>query len=167
MDYQKIRSDKDRFFADNHRSPLPHHARHSFRGLNYFDPDPRLALRLQPQPADGEPIEISTSDGQVRTYRRAAQVTFSIAGEERTLLLLSTEGRTGYFLPFRDSTSGKETYGAGRYLDLAENNDGSVEVDFNLAYNPYCAYDDAYSCPLPPDENWLDIPIPAGERTFV
>lgn len=166
MDYQHIRSDKDRFFADNHHSPLPHDLRQSFEGLIYFDPVPGLALRLQPEPADDEPIEIGTSDGQTRTYRRSARVTFSVGGEERSLILLSTESRPGYFLPFRDSTSGKETYGAGRYLDLEANDDGSIDVDFNLAYNPYCAYDDAYSCPLPPHENWLDVPIRAGEKTF-
>ena len=69
----------------------------------------------------------------------------------------------GYFLPFRDATSGKETYGAGRYLDVPRGENGQVVVDFNYAYSPYCAYGDAYSCALPPRENWLTVPIEAGE----
>ncbi|MBT8206662.1 MAG: DUF1684 domain-containing protein, partial [Acidimicrobiia bacterium] len=72
-------------------------------------------------------------------------------------------GAHGYFVPFRDATSGKESYGAGRYLDVHPNEDGTVTLDFNYAYNPYCAYDEAFSCPLPPIENWLEVPIAAGE----
>ena len=83
------------------------------------------------------------------------------------MLVLYTTGHDGYFLPFRDSTSGKTTYGAGRYIDLEPNPDGSVTIDFNMAYNPYCAYNDSYSCPLPPVENWLQIPIEAGELDWV
>lgn len=166
MDYQDIRQAKDRFFAKDHRSPLPHDARHSFEGLDYYEPDPAYAFRLTPETEDGAQIEIGTSDGQIRTYRRAARVTFSVGSEERSLILLGMDGRPGYFLPFRDATSGGDTYGAGRYLDLEENEDGTVDVDFNLAYNPYCAYDDAYSCPLPPHANWLDVEIRAGERSF-
>ena len=83
-----------------------------------------------------------------------------------TLALYATPGHEGYFLPFRDATSGRETYGAGRYLDLAPPHDGKVTVDFNLAYNPYCAYSDSFSCALPPVENWLQVPIRAGEMAF-
>ena len=79
------------------------------------------------------------------------------------LALLAT-GHNGYFLPFRDATSGNETYGACRYLDLEPAPDGSVTVDFNYAYAPFCAYNDAYSCALPPQENWLEVPVRAGER---
>ncbi|NIR36327.1 MAG: DUF1684 domain-containing protein [Actinobacteria bacterium] len=72
----------------------------------------------------------------------------------------------GYFLPFRDATSGSESYGAGRFLDIDGPLDGPVTIDFNLAYNPYCAYDESYSCPLPPAENWLQVPIRAGEQVY-
>jgi len=166
MDYLSHRAAKDRFFATDHHSPLPCHLRVSFARLAYYEPDPALAFHLDLRPADGSTVDIGTSDGQVRRYVRAATVQFSVEGEERTLTLLAADGRPGFFLPFRDATSGRETYGAGRYLDIDGIGDGTVEVDFNLAYNPYCAYDDAYSCPLPPHENWLDVPIRAGERTF-
>jgi len=73
-------------------------------------------------------------------------------------------GHPRLFLPFRDATSGVETYGAGRYLDVDPEPAGTVVVDFNMAYNPFCAYDDASSCALPPYENWLPVPIRAGER---
>lgn len=166
MDYAEYRAQKDRFFAEDHHSPLPRSERTRFAGLRYFPPAPDLAQRVMPEAGDGSVVEIATSDGQVRRYRRAATVEVEVDGETRTLTLLGTDGRDGYFLPFRDETSGTETYGAGRYLDLETNDDGTVDVDFNLAYNPYCAYDDCYSCPLPPHENWLDVPIRAGEMNF-
>jgi uncharacterized protein (DUF1684 family) len=81
-------------------------------------------------------------------------------------LTLYSTGHPGYFIPFRDQTSGDTTYGAGRYLDVEPNGDGTVTVDFNYAYNPSCVYSDGYSCPLPPIENWLKVPIEAGEMMF-
>jgi uncharacterized protein (DUF1684 family) len=83
----------------------------------------------------------------------------------RTIENIQAGGRE-LFIPFRDATSGQETYGAGRYLDLRENTTGAYELDFNKAYNPYCAYTETYSCPVPPAENTLPIPIPAGEKTY-
>jgi hypothetical protein len=84
----------------------------------------------------------------------------------RTIENIQAGGRE-LFIPFRDATSGQETYGAGRYLDLQENTTGLYELDFNNAYNPYCAYTETYSCPVPPAENTLPIPIPAGEKIYV
>lgn len=165
--YSRFRAEKDEFFRDNPHSPIPHHERSSFGGLAYYEPSDQLRLDLIPEPADGTPIRVQTSDGQTREYHRAATVSFEVDGEHVTLTLLSQPDRPGYFLPFRDGTSGKETYGAGRYLDLDDPHDGTVHIDFNLAYNPYCAYDDAYSCPLPPHENWLTVPIRAGEKDYV
>ena len=107
-----------------------------------------------------------TTTGEVRAYRRSGKVSFEVDGEPATLTLYTTPHGNGWFVPFRDATSGTETYGAGRYLDLERTGDGSVMLDFNLAYNPYCAYDQRYSCPLPPVENWLQVPIRAGERNY-
>lgn len=165
--YAEFRAEKDDFFRGNPHSPIPHQDRSGFSGLAYFEPAADLRFELVPEPADGAPIRVQTSDGQVREYHRAATVAFEVDGDQVTLTLLSQPSRPGYFLPFRDSTSGRETYGAGRYLDLEDAHDGRVHIDFNLAYNPYCAYDDAYSCPLPPHENWLQIPIRAGEKDYV
>jgi uncharacterized protein (DUF1684 family) len=156
---------KDEAFASHHQSPLPHHLHHDFAGLAYFDPNPDLVFTVPVEPADGSEVRVQTSDGQERVYRRTGRVTVEIAGKAVTLTLYSTD-QPGYFLPFRDATSGKTTYGAGRYLDIEPNPDGTVTIDFNRAYNPYCAYNDAYSCPLPPIENWLDVAVEAGEKDF-
>ena len=159
------RKEKDEFFASSHHSPLDHHLQHDFTGLRYYEPNPDLVFTEEVEPADGDEVRVQTSDGQVRVYNRAATVTLDVDGSETTLTLYST-GHPGYFIPFRDATSGKGTYGAGRYLDIDPNDDGSVTIDFNQAYNPYCAYNEAYSGPLPPIENWLKVPIEAGELDF-
>jgi uncharacterized protein (DUF1684 family) len=161
----EFREAKDHFFGNALESPLSHEARHDFDGLDYYDPDPDLVFRLPVEPGDDSEVRVGTSDGAERTYRRAGTVQFVVNGEATRLTLYST-GHPGYFLPFRDSTSGRGTYGAGRYLDIEPNEDGTVTLDFNYAYNPTCAYDEAYSCPLPPVENWLRVPIEAGEKDF-
>ncbi|MFQ5967479.1 MAG: DUF1684 domain-containing protein [Acidimicrobiia bacterium] len=161
----EFRKHKDEFFRESHHSPIPHEARHTFAGLNYYAPNPDLVFKLNVEEADGSELSIGTTDGATRTYRRVGKVSFEVNGEQATLTLFDT-GHPGWFLPFRDSTSGKETYGAGRYLDLEPNPDGTVTIDFNYAYNPSCVYDEAYSCPLPPPENWLQVPIEAGEQNF-
>lgn len=159
------RKAKDEFFATDHQSPLGHGHRHGFEGLVYYEPNPDLVFTLPVEPADGSDVRVQTSDGAERVYKRLGTVSFTVADQETSLTLYST-GHPGLFVPFRDATSGKETYGAGRYLDVEPNGDGTVTIDFNLAYNPFCAYDDAYSCPLPPVENWLTVAIEAGEKTF-
>lgn len=164
--YADVRAEKDAFFRHHPQSPILDADRHHFPGLDYFAPDPALSFELEPEPADGAAIRVQTSDGQMREYHRAATVSFEVTGETVNLTLLSQPGLPGYFLPFRDATSGNDSYGAGRYLDLEDIHDGQVHIDFNLAYNPYCAYNEAYSCPLPPHENWLTVPIEAGERDY-
>lgn len=165
MDYSLFRKEKDNFFAGGH-SPLPEDVRLAFDGLKYFEPDEALELVLTIEPDDGGTVEVQTSDGATRHYTRAGVVSFEVNGTETQLTLFTAGGSPGYFLPFRDATSGNASYGAGRYLDLDDAVDGKVEVDFNMAYNPYCAYSDEYSCPLPPGENWLTVPIRAGEKTY-
>ncbi len=92
---------------------------------------------------------------------------FEVGGEPTQVTLFASEGSRELFLPFRDATSGTQTYGAGRYLEVEPASlDGTVEVDFNYAYNPYCAYNPQWSCPIPPGENWLAVPIGAGEQSF-
>ena len=161
----EFREAKDHFFGQSHESPLSHEVRHDFAGLEYYDPNPDLVFRLPVDAGDESEVRVGTSDGAERTYRRTGKVHFEVNGETVELTLYST-GHPGYFLPFRDATSGRSTYGAGRYLDIEPNDDGTVILDFNYAYNPTCAYDEAYSCPLPPAENWLRVPIEAGEMNF-
>jgi uncharacterized protein len=153
---------KNRYFASAPDSPIPHTT--AFTGLSYFDEDPELRFEAPLRPGDGSVIRVPTSDGQERTYTRDGLVDVVVAETPISLTLYGTGH--GLFLPFRDSTSGNETYGAGRYLDIDAAANNTVTIDFNLAYNPYCAYNDAYSCPLPPGENWLTVAIRAGEKSY-
>jgi uncharacterized protein (DUF1684 family) len=138
-----------------------------------------MACGLEPVP-EAEPLEIDTGgeDGVIR-YRRAGRIQFIALGQPCRLTVFSLIGYGGgLFLPFRDATSGKETYGGGRYLfDTVKNTDGlalelragspEIVVDFNYAYNPSCAYDARWACPLAPRENWLTVPVHAGEKSFL
>jgi len=103
----------------------------------------------------------------VRRYVRYAWAEFDLQGNRQRLLLLKDrDSRVSnrLFLAFRDRTSGKETYGGGRYIDLFQQREADITIDFNLAYNPYCVFNYTYSCPLAPEENLLEVPIPAGEK---
>ena len=159
------RANKDEYLRTDRRSPIPGEYREGFRGLSYFDWNPDLVFTVPVGPGDGTQATISTSDGAERIYNHAGVARLSVGGRDVQLTLYNT-GHAGFFLPFRDATSGKETYGAGRYLDLQPNEDGTVTIDFNLAYSPFCAYSDGYSCALPPVDNWLTVPIEAGEKTW-
>lgn len=164
------RADKDEFFRTNPHSPVPAAEREAFGGLPYFDVDPVLrfdGLTLEPY-AGGEPtaFQIPTSDGQLRPAERAGTFSFEIDDQSFRLTAYIFEGgdTSSVFVPFLDLTSGTETYGAGRYLDLERDDDGTYSLDFNLAYHPSCVYDTRFSCPLTPAENRLPVRIEAGER---
>jgi uncharacterized protein (DUF1684 family) len=159
------RKAKDDFFLTSHHSPLSHEDQHAFVGLDYFEPNPELVFKLEMEPGDGSTVDFPTSDDRVKTYRKAGRVHFEVGGQSAQLTLYDT-GHPGYYIPFRDKTSGDSTYGAGRYLDVEANDDGSVTIDFNRAYNPSCVYSDGFSCPIPPIENWLQVPIEAGEKMY-
>lgn len=161
----EYRQAKDEFFRTSHQSPLDHHDRHQFRGLEYFELREDLIFTVPLEPGDSSQVRIPTSDGAEKIYRRAGRVRFEVEGSPVVLTVYDT-GHPGFFLPFRDVTSGKNTYGAGRYLDIEPNEDGTLTIDFNYAYNPSCVYSDGYSCPLPPTENWLRVPIQAGEKMY-
>ena len=166
----EFRAAKDAFLREHPQSPLTPEQRVGFRGLAYFPEAPELVVRGPLAPTeDQEPFTVPTSTGEDQTYRRVGVLRFAVDGAPAELTLLERLGGHSHslFLPFRDATSGSETYGAGRYLDVDRpGQDGVVTVDFNDAYNPYCAYNDLYSCPLPPPENWLQVPIRAGELAF-
>jgi uncharacterized protein len=164
------RSEKDAFFKSSPQSPIPADERAAFEGLPYYPVDADLVfegLVLQPYVGD-EPtsFQIPTSDGQLRPARRAGTFTFDLDGEPRRLTAYTFESgqSESLFVPFLDQTSGHETYGAGRYLDLEPDDDGTYAIDFNLAYHPSCVYAPQYSCPLTPAENRLATRIEAGER---
>ena len=166
----EFRADKDEFFRAAPNSPVPAAKRDAFEGLPYYPVDESLRfdnLALDPYTGD-EPVhfEIPTSDGRTRPAERAGVLGFPLDGMDQTLTAYIFEGgdAANVFVPFADATSGSETYGAGRYLDIEREEDGTYSLDFNLAYHPSCAYDERFSCPLTPAENRLAVPIRAGER---
>jgi uncharacterized protein (DUF1684 family) len=172
-DLLQFRTEVDDFFHFHPQSPLDDEQRDNFQGLNYYDDDENYIFEVDVEHfAEDEPlIEMATNTGEKRHYRRWGHFTFEVGGEEAALTVYSDPHGHELFLPFRDATSGPETYGAGRYMDnhrpgLRQLPNGKLEVDFNHAYNPYCAYSAAYSCPLPPAENWLTVPIRAGEKKY-
>jgi uncharacterized protein (DUF1684 family) len=162
---EDFRQQKDAFFKDNAHSPLLQEERESFAGLAYFPAQPDLRLELPVEVyADQDTIEMQTSDGGVRSYQRYGRIAFEVEGQEASLTLYRSQ--LGFFLPFVDALAGKETYPAGRYVEPEQLEDGRFLVDFNYAYNPSCAYNESYSCPMTPFENRLRVPIRAGEKLY-
>jgi uncharacterized protein len=159
------RQQKDRFFKSNPYSPLSPQQQQQFDHLAYFDPNPTLAFELVPEEfAEKKNILMQTSTGDTRYYVRWGKVKFQMDGEDVELTLFYMPGQAQFFVPFIDATSGNETYGAGRYIDVDRLPDGTVRIDFNLAYSPYCAYSPDWNCPMPPQENCLKVAIRAGEK---
>lgn len=162
---ERFRQEKDGFFGASPHSPLTADQRRTFAGLRYFPPNPALDLKLEVEAFPTlERVEMQTTTGEVQTYERYGRVRFAVEGQPVELTVYRNEH--GYFLPFADALAGEETYGAGRYLEPEALPDGRLAVDFNLAYNPYCAYNDSWSCPITPRENRLAVPIRAGEKVF-
>ena len=165
MDVAEVRRMKDEFFSRGGDSPLTDEQRASFTGLRYFDFDPGLRFEVTIERGGmAAPEEVQTSDGSVQHLARAGTLRFDVGG--RDVALIAYDQGHELFIPFRDATSGDDTYGAGRYVEAHPLGHDRYELDFNTAYNPYCAYNDTWSCPLPPRDNWLDVPIRAGEKTF-
>jgi uncharacterized protein (DUF1684 family) len=159
----KFRASKDDFFSEDHHSPLTPEQKRDFSGLEYFPENPDLRLELEVEEfAEKDTVQMQTSTGDIQEHIRYGKIHFNAEGQEVELTLYKDPH--GYFLPFVDTLAGKETYGAGRYLEPHALLGGKVLVDFNYAYNPYCAYTDLYSCPLTPWENRLKVPIKAGEK---
>ncbi|QLD86310.1 DUF1684 domain-containing protein [Natronomonas halophila] len=192
---QSYRAQKDDQFASSRQSPLPPEEREDFDGLDYFDPDPdyRVEATVELVDSDETVTMETTADGE-QLYERAARLHFELADasgetDEHTLVAYQRVDHEGgsLFVPFRDKTTGQQTYPGGRYMELhtegasrsdansssgeqSDPRDGELEdgatvpLDFNLAYSPFCAYSEAYECPLPPQENWLEVAVAAGER---
>lgn len=165
---EDFRRRKDEFFGHHPQSPLTPEQRASFTGLAYFPEHPGLVIgsELDTDVDRDEEIVMQTTTGGTQVYRRAGVVRFDVDGALARITLFESDLQHELFVPFRDATSGKETYGAGRYLDVEPPKDGRVVVDFNYAYSPFCCYNENWSCPIPPRENWLTVPIRAGEKDF-
>ena len=165
-DLGAFRKAKDEYFAGAPQSPLTTAQRRAFVGLVYFPENAELRLEVfAVRGESNEPFEIQTSTGEVQTYSRLGRFQFTVDGRPAELTIF--QGENGPFLPFVDSLAGTETYPAGRYLEPDPLPGGRFLVDFNYAYNPYCAYNPQWSCPLTPVENRLKVPIRAGEKLFI
>jgi uncharacterized protein (DUF1684 family) len=160
-----VRLAKDEFFGQDPRSPLTADQRARFCGLEYFAENTKLRLQVVAQalPGDG-PLQMQTSTRGGQAYARVGRFGFRVENQEAHLTIF--EGPNALFMPFVDALAGEETYPAGRYLDPDPLPGGRYLVDFNLAYNPYCAYNEKWSCPLTPFENRIKVPIRAGEKIF-
>ena len=161
-------------FLDDSRSPL---TAQDTALLDFYAPNPtwRITAQFERTP-DAIPFDIATYSGKTKPYVCYGYATFDIDGQAcklalyQSLRVIKMEGYEDYlFLPFKDHTNGVETYGGGRYLDLRTGDiseDGTVILDFNKVYNPWCAYSDGYNCPVPPVENHLELEVTAGERNY-
>ena len=161
------RAEVEHFLRENKDSPIPPERRSVLLPLRYFDPDPNFSVPGQLKVSDDRPVfPLTTSTGTVERYARVGVLEFSLNGKNLTLDAFVPEGQpiNQLFVPFNDLTAGKETYRAGRYLDLKPTATYLYTVDFNYAYNPYCAYNKSYVCPLPPVANRLKVEIRAGEK---
>lgn len=165
------RSLKDAAFKSEQGSPILPQDKPGFVKLEYYPIDPSLkfsaVLHRYPIPRQ---IRLGTNAGEIRSGLRYGYFDFQVGGQSCRLQVYRLEDAAEHgaslFVPFRDATSGQETYAAGRYIDLKENTSGVYALDFNRAYNPYCAYNSEFSCPIPPAENTLTVPIRAGEKKF-
>jgi len=169
-DLTAYRKEINIMFSDSTTSPLPKEDLLHFKGLEFFPVDPAYSIEADFQITPGsETFKMPMSKERIVWYRKYGVAKFTLKGKELSLAvyqnqdLVKKEGYEDYlFLPFKDLTNGVETYGGGRYIDLRIPDGDKILIDFNKAYNPYCAYNYKYSCPIPPDENHLQVEIKAG-----
>ncbi len=164
---RKEREEKNEQFLRSADSPLTEDQKKDFDSLEYFPVDE--SYRVTADIEEITPVENITvvmNDGMMMDYRKYGIARFSLKGEPISLIVLKDTKTGSFFIPFADATSGSSTYGAGRYIDPPRPRGNSIEIDFNKAYNPFCAYNESYQCPFPPKENVLSISINAGEKNF-
>lgn len=171
---EKHREEYKAEFLKNSNSPLK---KEDFEYLRFYEPNEKfkVACEFVATKKQEKPFEVPTSSGQTASYTKFGELRFEIDGKHYKLAVYQSlslrrmpQYRDYLFIPFKDLTNGKETYGGGRYLDLRMNQieGDKIYLDFNKAYNPYCAFSAGYSCPIPPKENHLKIAIEAGEQNF-
>lgn len=171
---RKHRQEINREFADTATSPLTDDGLAHFEGLDFYPPDPAWVVEatfvLNPDP---EPFEMETTTSRRPVYVKYGEAYFTLDGERHVLEIYQSEKamqmeefREYLFLPFKDLTNGEGSYGGGRFIDLKIPEGDKIIIDFNKSYNPYCAYNHKYSCPVPPEANHLNIPVPAGVKAY-
>lgn len=169
---EEFRTELHREFLDSTETPLPKDSIQGFKGHEYYPVQKELIFKAKFEPIDkGRLFEMKTTTDRAPYYQDYAIISFDYKGETyslhayRNIELSKTEGYEDYlFLPFKDHTNGNGSYGGGRYLDLQRPDAEEIILDFNQSYNPYCAYNPRYSCPIPPKENHLELEIEAGIR---
>lgn len=170
---EKIETERERQFKYirfNIESPLTEEQKRGLQSLTFYAINPTYRVKARLLPIEIKKIrEVPLTDGSTARYLEHSFAEFELAGKTNKLLLLQALDETdmrNFFLAFADETSGKETYGGGRYLNVRQDGKNSITIDFNLAFNPYCAYNPDYACPLPPRENLLTIAVPVGEKNY-
>lgn len=171
------RQEKQAYFLTEADSPYTYEDKLARTKLSFFNPDSSYVVRavLSPAPTKDTIVFRTTNDTVNKEMKLLGKMIFALNGEERSLnayvpmrsLKENPEGPHELFIPFTDNSNGEETYGAGRYMNLMLSEDSQHVLDFNTAYNPYCAYSDGWSCPIVPKENHLDTKVLAGEKDFV
>jgi len=169
---QSEREMKDTFFSSQYHSPIPFEDLDHFKRLDYYPPDPdfRFELVLH-EHVEKKILKTEDTQGNEREFLRWGEFCFKIADKDCSLHVYKSDPMEEHmFVPFRDETNGKQTNEAGRFLDLDNKQhltpQGKWIFDFNKAYNPWCAYSDSYACPFVDQENWLKVPICAGEKKY-
>jgi uncharacterized protein (DUF1684 family) len=170
---EKIEKERERqfkFIRFNIESPLTEEQKRTFTKLTFYEIDPSYRVKARLLPIENKKVrEVPLTDGSKQRYIEHSYAEFELGGKTNKLLLLQAmdeADKRNFFLAFADATSAGETYGGGRYLNVRQDGKTSITLDFNLAYNPYCAYNPDYACPIPPKENLLEIALVAGEKNY-
>ena len=165
-DVADFRKEKDELFGTTEDSPLTNEQKSDFGGLKYFPENEKFKFEATIEKLkDGGDIDIKTSAGDTEKYSRYGKIKFELDGSKQSLHVYESSNSDHLFLPFRDISNRQETYHDGRYVEIEEEG-GKVDLDFNYAYNPYCAYNNNFRCPITPEENTLAIDIKAGEKRY-
>ncbi|GMQ29077.1 DUF1684 domain-containing protein [Algoriphagus confluentis] len=170
---EKIEKERERQFKYlrfNVESPLTEDQKRNLQTLTFYEINPEYKIKARLISIENKKVrQVPMTDGSTERYIEHSYAEFELGGKTNKLLLLQSVSESdmrNFFLAFADETSGRETYGGGRYLNVRQDGKNSITIDFNLAYNPYCAYNPDYACPLPPKENLLTIAIEAGEKNY-
>ena len=167
--YEAERIEKDEFFKSNDNSPIPSEERALFEGLNYFPPRAEYVVTAKlVRTKDPDTVKMPTTQDDLRDGFEYGVFEFKLRGKDVSLPAYRFVGAEHQYLfvPFTDKTTGLESYGTGRYLDIEMQDGDMYTIDFNQAYNPLCAYNDNYSCPLVPKQNALPVAVEAGEQAW-
>lgn len=171
---EKFQKSLNKEFANKKTTPLAPDALKKFKGLDFYPVNERFIVEAElVRTPNEEPFEMPTTTNRKPIYKKFGEIHFSFNGKKQQLdvfqdmnLITKEEYKNHLFLPFTDLTSGVATYGGGRYIDMEIPEGDQLILNFNLAYNPYCAYNPKYSCPIPPESNFLNVEIHAGVKNY-